>query len=64
MNIIREILNFLSGVKVELNNVSWLKREQVVATTANVLSLAIIISVFLFGLDLIFEKILILLIGH
>ncbi len=62
MNIIKQIIKFLDEVKIELNNISWLSRKQVIAKTRDVLLLSVIISLFLFGLDLIFEKILILLV--
>lgn len=51
-------INYIQSIIAELKQVHWLSREEAIQITINVLVVSIIISLFLFSLDLIFQKLL------
>jgi preprotein translocase subunit SecE len=48
--------NFLNEVRNELKRVTWPSRKEVYATTMVVIVTSIFFGVYLFSLDLVFEK--------
>jgi preprotein translocase subunit SecE len=55
---IKKIIQFLEGVKIELKKVSWPTFDELRGSTYVVLSLSIIVAVFLFIVDLILTRVL------
>lgn len=54
---------FLKGVREELKQVIWPTREEVIKSTWIILITVIIISLFLYFVDFIFEKVFDFLVG-
>jgi len=52
----RKIIQFLQEVKVEFHNIAWPKRETLIQLTFVVISISIIISLILGGMDFIFTQ--------
>ncbi len=61
MNIIAKPVNFLKEVKVELGKVAWSSREELLASTAVVIVVTLILGVFIGVLDIFLSKLLSLL---
>jgi preprotein translocase subunit SecE len=57
MNWWKRTTDFLGEVKIELKKVTWPTKPEVVGTTGVVLVIVVIFSVFLYGADLVFGKI-------
>ncbi len=55
MNIFQKAAKFLKEVKSELKKVVWPTKKQVINNTLIVVALVIIISIFIFALDSIFQ---------
>jgi len=53
--IFNSIVIFLREVKVEIQKVSFLKREELIKHTVTVIAISIIFSLFLGGLDYLFN---------
>ena len=51
------MFSFLAGCREELRKVVWPDREEVINSTVVVLIAVTIVSVFLFGTDMVFESI-------
>jgi preprotein translocase subunit SecE len=47
----QKILQFLKEVKVEFNNITWPKKEALIQLTIVVISISIVISLILGGID-------------
>ncbi len=54
----RELKSFLSEVRAELNKVTWPGRQEVYATTLVVMATSLFFGFYLWGLDLVFSRIL------
>ncbi|ACN98628.1 preprotein translocase subunit SecE [Sulfurihydrogenibium azorense] len=54
----KKYINFLKEVYEELKKVTWPSRELVKTATATVIVFTLIIAVYLWGLDLLFAKII------
>ena len=52
----RQIVQFFQEVKVEFKNIAWPKREALIQLTCVVISISIIISLLLGGMDFIFTQ--------
>ena len=52
----RQIVQFFQEVKVEFKNIAWPKREALIQLTFVVISISIIISLLLGGMDFIFTQ--------
>ncbi|MFZ5564447.1 MAG: preprotein translocase subunit SecE [Thermodesulfobacteriota bacterium] len=55
---IGQAVQFLREVKIELKKVTWPSRKQTIGSTAVVLLLVIIVSLFLGGVDLVLGKLI------
>ncbi len=53
-----ELIDFLKGVREELKKVTWPSKELVKNATIAVIVFTLIISVYLWGLDLVFQQIM------
>jgi len=53
---IKEIIEFLKDVKEELKKVTWPTREQVKKATVAVIIFTTLMSLYLWALDLIFQR--------
>jgi len=53
---INEIPNFLKEVQEELKKVSWPSRELVKNATIAVIIFTLLVSVYLWGLDILFDR--------
>ncbi|NLI97894.1 preprotein translocase subunit SecE [bacterium] len=58
-----KIADFFKGTFVEMRRVSWTGRKELVATTGAVLVLTLIVTLFVFGIDKLFQFLLQLLLG-
>jgi len=52
MNIVKKITNFLKEVKIELNKVSWSTRQELVGSTAVVITVTFIMAIFIGLIDI------------
>jgi len=57
-NKLRELRTFVSEVKSELKKVTWPSRKEVYATTLVVMATSFFFGFYLWGLDLVFSRIL------
>ena len=55
---IERIVNYFKGVRAEVSRVSWPTRNEVISLTALILILAIILTVYIWGVDGIIATIL------
>jgi len=55
---VQKISKYLSEVNQELSKVSWPRREELYGSTAVVVVLCVILSVFVFGVDFILSRLL------
>ena len=55
---IKKIQNYLSEVSQELSKVSWPSREELYGSTLVVIVLCIILSLFVFGVDFLLNRLL------
>lgn len=55
---IKEAINFLIEVKEELKKVTWPSKELVKNATIAVIVFTLLVSLYLWGLDIIFSKII------
>ena len=55
---IQKVSKYLSEVNQELSKVSWPSREELYGSTLVVVVLCIILSVFIFGVDFILNRLL------
>lgn len=58
MNIFKKITNFLKEVKIELNKVSWSTRQELVGSTAVVITVTFIMAIFIGLIDILLSHIL------
>ncbi|MHB8443080.1 MAG: preprotein translocase subunit SecE [Patescibacteria group bacterium] len=54
------VFKFLKGVNTELRNTRWYTGKELYNSTMMVILIAIILSLFLFGIDVLFQKLLLL----
>lgn len=54
----RKIIQFLKEVKIELSRVTWPNRKQAIYMTVVVIAFALVIGLFISGVDFIFTKII------
>jgi preprotein translocase subunit SecE len=54
----KSVVTFFSEVKSELSKVTWPKRQEVIKLTVLVSAVAVIIGLYVGGLDYIFTKVL------
>ena len=59
----QRVTSFLESVKVELGKVTWPTRKETVATTAVVVVIVFIISVYLGACDIVLAKLMRLILG-
>jgi preprotein translocase subunit SecE len=50
-----KIIDFFKGTFIEMRRVSWTGRKELVATTGAVLILTLIVTLFVFGIDKLFQ---------
>ena len=55
---VQKIRTFLSEVNQELSKVSWPTREELYGSVAVVIVLCVILSIFVFGIDVILNRLL------
>jgi preprotein translocase subunit SecE len=55
---LRELRAFLTEVRAELKKVTWPSRQEVSATTVVVMATTVFFGFYLWGLDLVFSRIL------
>ena len=55
---VKKISKYLSEVSQELSKVSWPSREGLYGSTAVVIVLCVILSIFVFGVDFILNRVL------
>lgn len=53
-----KIKDFFKGTYIEMRRVSWTGRKELVATTGVVLMLTLVMTLFIFGLDKLFQLLL------
>lgn len=53
-----KIADFFKGTFIEMRRVSWTGRRELVATTGVVLALTLLVTLFVFGIDKLFQFIL------
>ena len=54
------VFKFLKGVNTELKNTRWYTGKELYNSTMMVRLIAVILSLFLFGVDVLFQKLLLL----
>jgi len=55
---LERIKSYLKGVRAEVNRVSWPNRSEVISFTALILLLVIVLTIYIWGVDTIFQAIL------
>ncbi len=53
-----KLKDFFKGTYIEMRRVSWTGRKELVATTGVVLALTLLMTLFVFGLDKLFQVVL------
>jgi len=48
---IERLTNYLKGVRVEASRVSWPTRNEVISLTALILLLAVVVTLYIWGID-------------
>ncbi|MEI6631255.1 MAG: preprotein translocase subunit SecE [bacterium] len=56
MNIVNKAIGFVKEVKTELTKVSWSTRQELVGSTAAVLVVTSIATIFVFVIDILLSK--------
>jgi preprotein translocase subunit SecE len=63
MNWYQRALQYLRDIHLELKKVTWPTKPEVVGTTVVVLVICVIFAGFLWGMDILFSKLLVLILG-
>jgi preprotein translocase subunit SecE len=58
MNVIKKAAQFLKEVREELSKVAWSTREELMGSTAVVIVITAIVTIFIAAIDLMFSKVL------
>lgn len=58
MNIVEKITFFLKEVKIELAKVTFLSKEELTKSTASVVLVSLLFSIFLGGIDYVFLQLI------
>ena len=53
-----KLKDFFKGTYIEMRRVSWTSRKELVATTGVVLVLTLLVTLFVFGIDKLFQFVL------
>jgi preprotein translocase subunit SecE len=61
---VRQVISYLSEVKLELSKVTWPKKQEVIRLTSIVFAISGLVGLYLGGLDYLFTKLLELLVAR